>query len=114
MPSDSLAGLLVDVGWERQLEARVGGGGHERFAEDVCGQAVNRSREPQQLAGLGAIASHDLADLRRADRQRSGLIEQDRARLAECLDRAGALDNDPGARSAREAGDERDRRRESS
>ena len=47
-----------------------------------------------------------------AERDRAGLVEQDGAHRAEPLDRAAALDHDPGPRGAREARHERDRRGE--
>ena len=61
--------------------------------------AASRSTSP----GVDAASSDDLADVGRADGQRAGLVEQHGPRLAERLDRAGALDDHAAARGAREA-----------
>ena len=46
----------------------------------------------------------------RAERERAGLVQEDGARPAEALERAGSLDDDAGTCSAGEACHERDRR----
>ena len=60
--------------------------------------AARRSSSP----GSEPVAGHDLAHIRRADCERAGLVEQDRARLPERLDRPGALDDHARARGPRE------------
>jgi hypothetical protein len=109
---DPLAGILVDVGRHRQPESRVLCGADERRAEHVRGEAVDRGGQPQEFPRREAVERHDLADLGRADGQRAGLVEQHGPRLAERLDRTGALDDHTAARGARHAGHQRDRRRE--
>ena len=109
---DALAGLLANVAGGAEGEACVGGGPHERLAEHVRGHAVDRGGEREQLGGLVISIRDDIANVGRSDREGAGLVEQDGARLAERLDRSGALDDHAVAGGAREAGDERDRRRE--
>ena len=110
---DALPGLLVDVG-RACVSASAGllGGADERLAEHVGGEPVDGGGKAQDSPRRDAVERHDLADVGGADRQRAGLVEEHGARLAERLDRAGALDDHAAARGAREAGDERDRRGE--
>ena len=102
----------MNVGGGAEAEPRVGGGTHECLAEHVRGHPVDRRGEREQLGGLVISIGDDVAHVGRPDGERAGLVEQDGARLAERFDRAGALDDHPVAGGAREAGDERDRRRE--
>ena len=51
VPSIPWPGCSWTLCWERELQARLGRGAHERFAEDVGGHAVDRRREPQCPCG---------------------------------------------------------------
>ncbi len=107
-----MAGVLANMAGGAEGEARVGGGTHERLAEHVRGHAVDRGGEREQLGGLVISIRDDIANVGCSHREGAGLVEQDGARLAERLDRSGALDDHAVAGGAREAGHERDRRRE--
>ncbi len=48
---DALSRLLAHVDRHRQLQPRLAGGAHQRLAEDVRRQPVDRGRETQHLAG---------------------------------------------------------------
>ena len=109
---DALAGLFVDVSRHGQLEFRLLGGRDQGLAENVGRESVDRGGEPEELPLRPAAPGHDFSYLGRADGQGAGLVEQDGPRLAERLDRTGALDNHSRARGAREAGHQRDRRGE--
>ena len=93
-------------------EPRLCGGVNERVAEHMGGHPVNRGGEAQQLARVQVLAGQDLPHLRRADRERAGLVEHDRAGLAERLDRPSTLHDHARAGGPRDAADERDRRGE--
>jgi hypothetical protein len=67
--------------------------GHERGRERMRREPVERSSEPQHLAFWQAVQGGDVGELRVAERDRTGLVEQHRARLAQPLDRPGALDH---------------------
>ena len=88
------------------------GGVHERLGERVGGELVDRGGEPQQLVRRHAVERTTRSISGLAERERAGLVEEHRPRLAELLDRGAALDDHARARRARDAGDERDRRRE--
>ena len=87
-PGDSLAGILLHL--TGLLKGQVGlmGGLAERRPEDVRRHAVHRRGEARGSRRSRGRPRHDLAHLRRADRQRAGLVEEDGPDLAERLDRA--------------------------
>ena len=66
----------------------------------------------QQLVGADPVEGDDPLERRLPERQRAGLVEQHRARLAELLDHAAALDDHAVPRGAGDPGDERDRGRQ--
>ena len=84
-----------------RARARTG----ERELVERRGEAKNPGRVESPVGG-------DVLDPRRSQRDRAGLVEDDRPRLAQPLDHAGALDDDPGPCGTRDAGEQRDRRRE--
>jgi hypothetical protein len=110
--SDAVPGRLLRAFGQRQLEAALLGPGDERSCERMCGETLERGGEPQRFISRQAVEEGDVGELRPAERDRPSLVEQDRARLAQPLDRPRALDHDPGAGRAGEAGHQRDRRGE--
>ena len=110
---DALAGLLVDVGRACAASRPASAAARTSASPSTCADMLStEAASRSSSAGLAIVDRDDLANLGRADGQRAGLVEQDGARLAERLDRAGALDDHAVAGGAREARDERDRRGE--
>ena len=81
----------------------------EALGEDVHRHLVERGCESERLRLREVAERDDPLELRLAERQRSGLVEQDGPGAAEALQRAGSLDDDPGPCRTREPGHERDR-----
>ena len=106
---DSLADRLVHLLGEGELEPPPLRLAHECGRERVGRELVERGGEAERLVGGEPVERDDVVDLRRAQRERAGLVEQHGLRLAEQLDHAAALDDHPGARGPRDTGDERDR-----
>ena len=83
---------------------------HERLAQHVRREPVDRGGQSQELCAIDGADGKDLRHLGRSHRERARLVEQHRARAAERLDRARALHHDPSMRGPRETRDQRDRR----
>ena len=109
-PLDPLAAPLLDMRRRGEHEAALLRRVDKRFREHVRGQLVDRGGEPQQLVRADPVEGDDPLDRGLSERQRAGLVEQHRARLAELLDHAAALDDHAAPRGAGDAGDQRDRR----
>jgi hypothetical protein len=92
-PLDAVAERLLGALGQRELQFALLGPGHERGRERMRREPVERSSEPQHLAFWQAVQGGDVGELRVAERDRTGLVEQHRARLAQPLDRPGALDH---------------------
>ena len=114
LPSMPCAGLLVRRRSGSSSSASRGlGVVHERLGEHVRRELIDRRREAQQLVGVGAVERDDRARPRASPSVSVPVLSSStRARAAEPLDRARALDDDARARGARHAGHERDRRGE--
>jgi hypothetical protein len=69
----------------------------ERLRERVRGELIDRGGESEPLVGLEAAEDDEAFDLRRAQCEGAGLVEDNGLRLAELLDGGPALDDDPGA-----------------
>ena len=100
VPAIPCPGSSSHVAGHRQVKRGFLGRADESLAEHVGGEAVDGRGEPQDFASGQAVEGDDLSDFRGADRQGAGLVEEHGARLAEGLDRAGALDDDAVARGA--------------
>jgi hypothetical protein len=107
---DPLPGVLERLTREAEVEAARLSGVDERLCEPVRRDLVERGGDPQQLVLAQPVERNDALDLWSAEGDGPGLVEKDRARRAELLDHAGALDDHAGPRRARDPGDERDRR----
>ena len=73
---------------------------------------VERGGQTQQLLGGDLAIGLDRDETRAAAGQRAGLVEQQHLAAGEGLERAAALDQDAVAGGPRDAGDDRDRRRQ--
>ena len=111
-PLDPLPASLHDLRRRSELEAALLRRVHERLREHVRGQLVDGGGETQQLVGADPVEGDDPLERGLPERQRAGLVEQHRARLAELLDHAAALDDHAVPRGAGDPGDERDRGRQ--
>src|SRR5207249_4578012 len=96
-------GLLGDRARELEPEPAAARLADERGRERMWRELVERRRELQHLGLAEPVEGDEVLDTRRAERKRAGLVEDDRARTAELLDHTGSLDDDPGARGARDA-----------
>ena len=85
---DAVAERLLGALGQRELQSALLGPGHERGRERMRGEPVERGREPQRLVFWQAVEGGDVGELRVAERDRAGLVEQHGACLAQPLDRA--------------------------
>ncbi len=109
---NALAWLLRHLARRADLELGFDGRPEERLAENVRRHLIDGGSQPQYFPLLEAVAAEDLTHLGRADGEGARLVEQHSARLAQRLDRPGALHDHACVRRAREPRDQRDRRRQ--
>ena len=84
-----LAGLLAHIPRLAEREVGLDGRPDEGLAEHMRRHPVDGRRELQELPRFHPVAGEDVANVRRTDREGPGLVEQDRTRLSERLDRPG-------------------------
>lgn len=108
-PGDALAGVLPHLHGLFEPQLLLARRLHQRRPQDVGRHAVHRCRQREHLGAIEAGAREDLPHLRRPHREGAGLVEEDRAHLAQGLDCTRPLDDHALACRARETGDEGDR-----
>jgi hypothetical protein len=99
----AVAEALLDALGNRQRQVALLRARDEGLRQRVRGHLVDRRRQPQGVVGGEAVRPDDSAQLRMAERDGAGLVEQDRARLAELLDRSRGLGDDARTSGTRHA-----------
>ena len=96
----------------RHANAACGGMLQNRLGNGMLGPLLDRGRERNHFGRRDIPRADDLDDLRRAARQRAGLVERDAPHLARALEVRAALDEHALARRAGERRNDRDRCRD--
>ena len=102
----------MHVARQRQRQAAIESGLHHGARQHVMRRLLERRAKLQHPVRRFTRSVFDRQQTRAADRQRSGLVEQDRMRAGQGFKRGAALHQDSAARGLRDAGDESDRRGE--
>jgi hypothetical protein len=102
----------VHVTRQRQWQAAIKRGLHHGARQHMMRRLLQRRADLQHTLGCLAGSSFDRQQTRAADRQRSSLVEQNRMRACQRLQRGAALHQDAPARGLCDTGNEGDRRRE--
>ena len=106
------ARVFAYVRGHRERQPALARGADQGLGDHVLRDLIERGGEPQQvLAGDRAVAL-DRRQPGPPAGQRAGLVEQQDLAAGQRLERAAALDQDAVAGGARDAGDDRDRRRQ--
>jgi len=103
---------LVYVARQRQRQAAIKRGLHHGSRQHMMRRLLQRRADLQHTLGCLAGSGFDRQQTRAADRQRSGLVEQDCVRAGQRLQRGAALHQDAAAGGLCDTGNEGDRRRE--
>jgi len=107
------AGLFEHADRHGEAKAAVARAGYQGAGQHMRGQLIQRGRETEGFRLVDAWGCrNEPPDSWRAERDRARLIEEERAPAGHRLERRAAFHHDPAARRAREARDDRDRRRQ--
>ncbi len=106
---DAAAERLADLLGELEREAFGLGACDEGVGEWMGGEPVDAGRQTKRLVRVEPVEGHERFELGLAEGDGARLVEENRVRLAELLDRSGALDDDADASAAGEPGHQGDR-----
>jgi hypothetical protein len=97
------ARYLLDAGRQAERSFTVQGRPHDRGRQDVVGHLVERRRQPKDLRRRRLRRRGDIGECRPADREGSGLVEEQHAASGEPLERHASFHDHAAAGATRQA-----------